>query len=281
MEKINFFIRFVFIFVFISMGYANDDIQQIIQEEMHLQLLQVLDEYELNNNSSDNSSDNNNAIETDILNVLEENNEIIADELDEEKERSDLEKEKERIAEEKYKQKIKAIKENKLKNNDMTGYMSIGINCPIFSSLNFPNDELEVVSPIGFVGAVVTSKSFIALKLNLECDIVKYLESEENSFMFTTLSVGYTPVHNDYVFLGIFGTVGFDTIGDYSYTSVGGSGTCIWHCSNFLGVFLNLDITNRVASNVKDSENEDNFAIQGYKGTWRISPSIGLTFIFL
>lgn len=274
MKRLSFLIRFVFIFIFVSMCYANDDIQQIIQEEMHIQLLQVLGENGLVDN-------NNDVVKSDILDVLEENNEIIADELDEEKEKSDLEKEKERIAEEKYKQKIKAIKKNKLQNNDMTGYFNVGINCPIFSGFRSSNNDYDIVSPVGFSGSAVTSKSYIALKINFECDIVKYFESDESSSMFTTLSVGCTPVHNDYFFLGIFGTVGFDTIGDYSYTSVGGSGTCIWHCSNFLGVFLNLDITNRVASNAKDSENEDNFAIQGYKGTWRISPSIGLTFIFL
>ena len=264
----------MFVFVFVSFGNENADIQQIIQEEMQMQLLQALGDKEFVENDD-------NAFENDILNILEENNEIMADELEEEKEKSDLQKEEEKIAEEKYKQKKKAIQKQKEQNKNMTGYFGLGVNYPIFLGFDSSNDDFEIVSPVGFVGSVLTSKSYIALKLDFEFDLVKYLETDKDNSVFTTFSVGCTPVHNDFLFLGIFGTVGFDSIGDCSYTSVGGSGTCIWHCSNFLGVFLDLNVTKRVVGKVKDSKIEDDSIIPRYTGTWRISPSVGLTIILL
>ncbi len=244
----------------------NSDLQNI--EDIQNQILQSLND--------SNSQETENTETSDILEILESNAEIIAEE--QEKEKLEQEQEEKRIAEQKEKeqQQKKAAREQKRQNNYMTGYLGGGVNFTSPIAIDYPSNVVEINSPVGLSFSAVTSMSYIALKLNVECDFIKYYPTQKDESVFTALSVGFTPVHNNYIFLGFFGTFGLDTIGSYSYTSFGASATFMVHLGNFFVVYTNIDATRRSKGKIKDDAKESIGFPSLYSNTWRISPSVGI-----
>lgn len=259
MRKI-FFILFIFITIF-SFAYTQESIDSQNFEDMHNQLLETLEEEEF-------------TIEG--LDLLQENNELI-----EEENRKIINEEKK-------------IKENKKKNKDVLGYLSLGFNMPFYSNADSLekdlNSSLKGIS-LQYIGNI---KNF-TFKGNLNWDYTK----TQNLLFSKTISIGYSPIHNLSCFVGLYGTLEFDKVADYSYKSPGLSGVLLYNMSNTFGVFINLDATYR---SIKDEEKDTSYStrycnnlIEGDNSkiientpsqprnlnTWKICPSIGFFYNFV
>ena len=132
--------------------------------------------------------------------------------------------------------------------------------------------------PLGISLHGVACYTYVSLKGNIGWDFVKY--AEETSVLFgATISAGLSPIHNDYWFIALYGTVGFEKIENYSYVSYGASGTVMVNVSDHLGIFINCDATYRATGDYKGDEEIAPYDPLFLK-SWRVCPSIGISYIF-
>ena len=202
----------------------------------------------------------------DLLDALQESNEILSqknDSIIQENEKNELKK--------------KWIINGKKQNKDFLTVAALAVNVP-FNLNSEPSIVLNKTSfPLGISANYVTSYMYIAFKGTINYDFIKY--SEKNSTIFgVTFSFGITPIHNDYCFIGLYGTFCSEEIEKYDYTpSFGGSATALFSISNHLGIILNIDATYRGAAKYNGDE-----VIAPYEpiflNSWRICPSIGVSY---
>ncbi len=252
----------LFVFILVSFSYVNSqensDLQNI--EDIQNQILQSLND---SNSQSNETTEN-----SDILKILEENNKIIAEE--QQKNIQEQEREK-RAAQEK---KMAEFKE-KHKNRFMTGYLGGGVNfsSPLVSGIS---DKIyEVSSPVGASFTTLFSIEWYAYKLNLDFDSVYYSSTQSKNSSCFLFSLGLTPIHTNYAFLGVFFTVGNETINNYSYISLGVSGNFIIHLGKALGLYVNIDATKR-SEGEWDTSDHITLTSLDYADTWRVSSSVGV-----
>ena len=203
----------------------------------------------------------------DFLGELQEANDIIEDE-------------NENIAQEKEaeRQKQERIKAKKRQNKAVTAF-ALGANAPFNLTTDSDKTLNKLSFPVGVSAHLVGCWTYVSAKGNISWDFVKY--AEKTSVLFGgTVSLGFSPIHNDYWFIGLYGTIGFDTIENYSYTSFGASGTVFFNFSKRFGLFVNCDATYRTKGNYKGDEE-----IAPYEplflNTWRVCPSIGISYSFM
>lgn len=250
------FAVFSFCFVFAEEDY--DDFQDM--QDLFIQSL---------NNIEANSA---------FLDALDESNEIIEEEnsrIEEEKKQAERKKELEKEMEKEAKERLRSMKS---KNNTMVSAVSFGGNVPFALSANSPTNELGSV-PFGILLQYTGSSYFWSTKFNLNWDFIKYADNNSPHFIWTA-SLGISPVHNDYCFIGFYGTIGSDKIENYSYTSYGGSIDMMFYFTERFGLSLNLDATCRGKAEYKGDEEIPPY-LPLYTDSWRISPSIGFVFTFI
>ena len=282
------FILFIFITIF-SFVYAQEDIDSQNFDDMHKQLIETLEEEEFTiegldllqeNIDSQNFEDMHNqlveALEEEFiiegLDILQENNELI------EEENTKI------VIEQK---KIKKVKKN---NQEILGYLSLGLNMPFYS--NAESLEKDLNSGLkGISFHYIGNIKKITFKGNLNWDYTK----TQNLLFSKTISIGYSPIHNSSCFIGLYGTLGFDKIQEKTYTSPGLSGVLLYNMSDTFGVFINLDAISLKESEEKNtsySARNRNNLIEGdisientpsqprNLNTWKICPSIGFFYNF-
>ena len=262
MKKTAFMI-FVLVFTsfcFLNAEENNDDLQSLQEINLESQLLQALGEEE--NDSS-------------FLDALEDSNDLITDENEsiiQEKERIEQEKEAEKIAKQDERKK-------KRENKGLSEYFGLGANILLNPYVDVENTEFDANQmPMGISLHWLGNYGFVTGKASLNWDFVKY--TDKNVSFVGCFSLGITPIHNDYCFIGFYGTVGAEEIEKYSYASYGGSVNLLFNFPNRFGIFLNLDATCRTSGTYKGDEEIPPY-LPAYTGTWRVCPSIGITYTFL
>lgn len=205
----------------------------------------------------------------DFLEELQESNDII----DSENEKIAQEEESERERERQANQRI----EKERRENKYVGYIGAGLNAPF--NLSTISETLNKNSfPLGITATIFACGQYFAVKGNLNWDFAKY--SENTSMIFSgSISPGLSFLHNDYWFVGLFGTFFFDNIEKYSYNSYGASGTVAYNFFNRLGIFFNCDATYRSSGKWKGKGNTAPYSPRFLK-SWRICPSIGISYNF-
>ena len=185
--------------------------------------------------------------------------------------------ERERIKEEEKRQKTLERAE-RLKNKSALTFASAGMNIP-FNFSKDANTTLNKLSfPAGIAVHLVGAYKYVTAKGNLNWDFIKF--AEETAVIFSgTISLGITPIHNDFCFIGVYYTMGFDKIENYSYTMYGGTVSMLFNFSNRFGMFINCDATYRGTENYKGDEGNVPYEPRFAK-SWRICPSIGFAFTF-
>ena len=200
-------------------------------------------------------------IDNSVLDVIQENNEIISEENKE-------------IAKENEESKII----NKLKKkatNKPVIYKALGVEFP-FSFVNWDSSDLfENSFPFGITCQFPVVVKLWSFKGNINFDFVPFEDGENIFSLSGFLSLGIAPVHNDFLFLGLYGTVGVEFLDDFIYTSAGGSGTIVFDFTKLIGLFVNVDATYRFGENNK-SDTVVDIGLNSLKQSWRFSPSIGI-----
>lgn len=180
------------------------------------------------------------------------------------------------------KQEKKKEKEKKMKNKEFFSYISLGVDAPFPIYVNSLINKFDIPIPLGISLQYASCyNGIMTYKLNYNFDFIQYSKSSKDNFSgFLSCSLGFSPVHNDYCLVGIYGTLGIDSIEKYSYTSFGGSGLLIFNVFKKLGIVFNIDATCRA---VEDYSGKEELAPQPprYKNTWRIAPSIGFSYQIL
>lgn len=252
----------LFVFILISFSYVNSQENSDLQnlEDIQNQILQSINDSNFQSNETTENSD--------ILKILEENNKIIAEE--QQKNIQEQEREK-RAAQEKKRAEFK----EKHKNRFMSAYLGGGVNfsSPLVSEIS---DKIyEVTSPVGLSFTTIFSIENQAFKLNLDFDSIYYSSTQSKKSSFFSFSLGFSPLHSNYAFLGLFATFGFESINNYSYSSFGVSGNFIIHLGKALGLYVNIDATKR---NEGKWDTSDHITLTSldYADTWRVSPSVGV-----
>ena len=200
-------------------------------------------------------------IDNSVLDVIQENNEIISEENKE-------------IAKENEESKII----NKLKKkatNKPVIYKALGVEFP-FSFVNWDSSDLfENSFPFGITCQFPVVVKLWSFKGNIKFEFVPFEDGENIFSLSGFLSLGIAPVHNDFLFLGLYGTVGVEFLDDFIYTSAGGSGTIVFDFTKLIGLFVNVDATYRFGENNK-SDTVVDIGLNSLKQSWRFSPSIGI-----
>ncbi|MEE0879945.1 MAG: hypothetical protein UH788_11855 [Treponemataceae bacterium] len=252
----------LFIFVLISFSYLNSlensNLQNI--EDMQNQILQSLND--------SNSQANKNTENSNILKILEENNKIIAEE--QQKNIQEQEREK-RAAQEKKRTEFK----EKNKTRFSSGYFGGGGNLSSSLVSGISDKIYEVTSPVGLSFTTLFNIEWQAYKLNLDFDSVCYSSTQSKNSSCFLFSLGLAPIHTNYAFLGLYITFGTEKINNYSYTSFGISGNFIIHLGQSLGLYLNIDATERGEGKWNTGDHITLKSLD-YADTWRVSPSIGV-----
>lgn len=205
------------------------------------------------------------------LDALQESNEIIAEENErivQEIEEAEQRKQRERAA--------------KWENKMRLRYLSVGLSAPFNFNTEKASGELyDTPFPLGISAQYTGSFSYTTFKTNLNWDFVKYTSGDKVNFLWTA-SLGFTPIHNDICFIGIYGTLGLldEEIEKYSYTSYGASINAMYNFSDRFGLFLNIDATYRGKEKYKGDEEVAPY-IPRYLDTWRVCPSIGFFYNFM
>lgn len=203
---------------------------------------------------------------------IEEENEKILQEQEEEK------RQKKRIKQEEKRQKAQERAE-KLQPKNYITFVALGANAPFNISSN-PDTTLNDTSfPMGMSAHLVSSYMYVSFKGTVNCDFIKY-SKKTSAIIGTNLSLGLTPIHNDYWFIGLYGSFGFEKIEKYSYPSYGGSVNMLFNFSDRFGLFINCDATHRGTAEYNGDEE-----IAPYEplflNSWRICPSIGFSYTFM
>lgn len=175
---------------------------------------------------------------------------------------------------EKKKQK-EQIKKNKLKNKPYQ-FASFGIDALVnVGSLEsiFSSDSSNLFFG-GFYQPIIVYDIW-TFKGAIGLDFLKNQFSEPFTSLYLVASLGIAPLHNDYLYLGLYGTYCFETINNYTYNSFGGSLTFGFKCSDVVFLILNLDGTYRVTEK-QPEEDADYVYMDSLLGTWRVSPSVSL-----
>lgn len=182
------------------------------------------------------------------------------------------------------KQKEEAKPINQIKNkakNKPVFYQAYGIELPFtLHELNMESLDNIISSknfPWGITCQANAVVKFWSFKGNINLDFVPYLEETHKFSLTGFISLGMAPIHNDFLFLGLYGTAGLEFLGDFIIPSVGGTGTCVINLSKNFGIFVNLDATYRYGQSFTGNEYEEVPAFS-IKNTWRVSPSVGLAF---
>ena len=175
---------------------------------------------------------------------------------------------------EKNKQK-EQIKKNKLKNKPYQ-FACFGVDALVnIGSLDsiFTSDSSNIFFG-GFYQPIIVYDLW-TFKGAIGLDFLKNQFSEPFTSLYFVASLGIAPLHNDYLYLGIYGTYCFETINCYSYNSLGGSLSFGFKCSDSVFLLLNVDSTYRLSE--KQPEQDDDFVyMDSLLGTWRVSPSASI-----
>ena len=200
----------------------------------------------------------------------------------EEKQERERIKEQEKLEKEKIKAREKLEKEieweARKENKDHITFASAGMNVPFNFSTNSDSTLNKLSFPLGISAHLVSSYKYVTAKGNLNWDFIKY--AEETAVIFGgTISLGITPIHNDFCFIGVYYTMGFDKIENYSYVAYGGSVNMLLNFSKRFGIFINCDATYRGNEDYKGDEEIAPYDARFLK-SWRVCPSIGVAFTF-
>lgn len=190
-----------------------------------------------------------------------------------------LEQNEKIVQEEKDSERDKLISKNRKKENRViSGYICTGVNIPFNFDMTI-EEKSGSTFPFGISLHGIGNQGYIAFKGNVNCDFIKY--SKDSSVLFScTLSLGLTPMHNEFCYIGLFGTFGIDEIDNYTYPSYGGSGTVIFNFAKRWGILINCDATCRQKGEYKGEKKIDPPAPH-FVGSWRVCPSIGFTYNFI
>lgn len=197
------------------------------------------------------------------------------DEFQDEDEMILQQNEKDAQEKEENEKKQEKIKEKKKLNLELLLYGAAAVNIPynftVDSKVDLPNKTFPIGASLHFVSVV----NYLTLKGNINWDFITF--SDKTSMIFGgSISLGLTPIHNEFMFLGIYGTAWFDKIEDYMYTSYGPSATVIFNLPKNFGVFLNCDFIYRTKEKYQgDLANPDK---PRFLNSWRICPSIGISY---
>lgn len=206
--------------------------------------------------------------------TAQENDSSFLDVFQEEDEMISAQNDKDAQENEENERKQEKIKKKKL-NLNLLLYGAAAVNIPynftVDSKIDLPNKTFPVGASLHLVYAV----SYLTLKGNINWDFITF--SDKTSMIFGgSISLGLTPIHNEFLFLGIYGTAWFDKIEDYMYTSYGPSATVIFNLPKNFGVFLNCDFIYRTKE--KYQGNLANPDKPRFLNSWRICPSIGISY---
>ncbi len=157
-------------------------------------------------------------------------------------------------------------------------FVALGLNVPFNISSDSDVTLNDNTFPYGISAHLQSSYMYISFKGNINFDFVKYSE-KTSTLVGANLSLGASPIHNDYLFVGLYGTLGFDEINKYSYIAYGGSAYIGFNFSEKLGLFFNLDVTRRSSEQYNGDEEEPPYDPL-FIDSWRICPSIGLSYTF-
>ena len=230
------------------------DISSIMAESQN-QLLQILDEEEQKNS---------------LLDVIQSDSEIFAEENKEIAERAKREKEEAKP--------INQIKK-KITNKPYT-YGLYGVDL-FFSTQNFDMDSFtqELNNTLyGLSGQMISGVKFWSVKTGIVFDF-DFTALEDDSFLVMTvpISFGFAPIHNDFFVLGLYGTYTFELFGNYLYHGIGGSTVLTLNLGKKWGIFANVDATYRFAENFFNDELPEPNIPSALLKTWKINPSIGIS----
>ncbi len=215
------------------------------------------------------------------LDALQDSNDLITEEDEssaQEKERIEREKEQEAKAKA---QKKKEIRKKKSENKTMLGSIAVGANAPFtLNTSSNHKDKYNTPIPAGISAYIIGNFNIVAFKTNCNWDFIKAVEDDSVRFSWIA-SLGLTPIHNDYCFIGFYGTLGLiDKIEKYEYTSYGGSVNMLVNLSDNFGLLMNLDATYRGKAEYKGDEEIAPY-VAHYLNTWRVCPSIGFFYTFI
>ena len=177
---------------------------------------------------------------------------------------------------EKNKQK-EQIKKNKLKNKPYQ-FACFGVDALVnIGSLDsiFTSDSSNIFFG-GFYQPIIVYDLW-TFKGAIGLDFLKNQFSEPFTSLYFVASLGIAPLHNDYLYLGIYGTYCFETINCYTYNSFGGSLTFGFKCSDSVFFLMNLDATYRLTEKQPDVD-DDYVYMNSLLGSWRVSPSASIAF---
>ena len=166
------------------------------------------------------------------------------------------------------------IKKNLIGWNSL--FSTLGMNYPVTSIKD--NSSPMLAQSVGFSVSILGNYSFLTAKGGFCIDNIEYPENSSSKEKKTTtvmsLSLGVSPIHGQKYFLGLYGTLTFDEIGNYSYTGVGASATFVYNFSFLFGLFMDFDATYRFKAKGPELTN----SLPTYLGSWRFNPSIGVVF---
>jgi len=239
----------------------DSDILSILQENSKIVAEETLD----SSDDSNESIQTENEDITNVLNILQENNEKIAQENEE---REKIAKESEKINRSKKLQDL--VSSNSV-------YFTMGLNYPFCLSNSSPIFSKSIGLSVSGIG----NYSFLTIKGGFDAINIPYpeinLSKDDGTTNFGSISIGISPIHSQKWFLGLYGTMGFDEIGLYQYNSIGGSVTFIRNfVSSFfpgIGFYINIDATYKFKASGPELPNSS----PAYLGTWNILPSIGFS----
>lgn len=206
--------------------------------------------------------------------TAQENDSSFLDVFQEEDEMISAQNDKYAQENEENERKQEKIKKKKLNLNLLlygAAAANIPINFTVDSKIDLPNKTFPIGVSLHFASAV----SYLTLKGNINWDFITF--SDKTSMIFGgSISLGLTPIHNEFLFLGIYGTAWFDKIEDYMYTSYGPSATVIFNLPKNFGVFLNCDFIYRTKEKYQGHlANPDK---PRFLNSWRICPSVGISY---
>ena len=258
--KNKLFILLVLIFSSFCFAEENDmQESQVDLEQSHNQLLEIINE-DLNNNDS--------------LKILQENSEQYIQKNEEiVQEKEEIEEAKRKIVEEK-----KKVRKEK-RENKFYSYYTFAVDLPLTYQKDVAFDfPLNSPSPFGISIGMLSALQKWSFKANINWD---FYNLQENSLdvLSLILSAGRAPIHNDYLFLGYFFTLGLaENVGDYNYISIGGSGSVVYNFSKNWGLYLNLDAIYRISESFDGEKVTDPMLSSILKDTWKINTSVGFSF---
>lgn len=267
--KKNIFILLIFIlsaFCFANSEYESE-IQNIfeIMEETQSDFLQSQgeDDSNLQEDVDSELNDLEESIEdaqNDLLNILNEDDGTL-DSLDILQEGNDefLQKNQE-IEDVKNK-----IAQNKKQNESITCF-TLGFNLPF---TYFTQEKaFYKVFPWGVSLGMLSSYEKWSFKVNLSYDCLnKYL----NDLISGSISLGRSPIHNYYLLIGYYFTLGLESGKNDTITNIGATGTIAFKFIGNSRLYVNIDALYRTS---KESVN----GLSSILNTFRINPSVGFVF---